>query len=127
MLTKILHLCNENHWYLIAGAVCIIFGVIMYGCESQCKSLLDGSKEVNRLELEAEIEYLAKIADSRVQNLNKQDEIFESLSNALVLIGEGGSVNTTGVVNLAATIFAVSFGLDRNRKYKNANKNPNTV
>lgn len=113
---------NDNHWYITAA---IITGGLLfwsYGCESQVQSLLDDAKQVNRQELQVELEYITGIASTRVADLDKQDKIKQALFDALVLVGQGGQVNTLGVVNLAATIGAISFGLNRNQKLKNATK-----
>jgi len=122
MFSKILSFFNENHWYVIFVVIC--FGLVLYffGCESQVQSVLDPSKKVNRAELQAEAVYLAAQIDVRAADLDKQDEIKQQLLDAATLIGSEGSINPSGIVSLVATIGAISFGLDRNRRFKNAVK-----
>lgn len=121
-MAKILKLLNDNHWYLIAAAIICSMLFWTHGCESQVLSLIDPDKKVNRAELQVEIEYVAGIAKTRVKDLDKQDEIKQALFDALTLISQGGQINSMGILNLAATIGAIGWGLDRNKKLKDANK-----
>ena len=114
---------NDNHWFVIAGLCMAIILFWVFGCESSCKSLLSPEKLVNRIELQAELEYLTQIANARAIELNKQDEIKQQLLDAGNIIGSGGSINTSGLINLFASIGAISFGLNRNQALKNARKN----
>lgn len=120
MLTKLLAWLNDQHWYIIA--LIVIGGLIVwiYGCESQTQSLIKPDTKVNRLELTAEMEYLAGITEARIADLDKQDAIKQSFLDALVVVGQGGQLNAAGLVNLAATIGAISWGLNRNQKLKKA-------
>jgi len=117
-MDTILKWLNDQHWYLIA--IVIICATIFwtYGCESQVSSLIDPTQKVNRMELQVEIEYVAGIARTRVADLDKQDEIKQALFDALTVVSQGGQVNAMGLLNLAATIGAISFGLNRNQKLK---------
>ncbi|MCJ7777744.1 MAG: hypothetical protein MUP16_05465 [Sedimentisphaerales bacterium] len=119
-MIKILKWFNDNHWYVIAGL--IIAGMLFwtYGCESKVLSLLDSNKQVNRSELKVELEYVVGIAGTRVDDLDRQDEIKTALFNAITLISQGGQVNSMGVLNLAATIGAIGWGLNRNQALKKA-------
>lgn len=117
-MNKFLTWVNDQHWYLIALIVigALIFWI--YGCESQTQSLIKPDTKVNRLELTAEMEYLAGIADARITDLDKQDELKQAFLDALVVVGQGGQLNAAGLVNLAATIGAISWGLNRSQKLK---------
>jgi len=122
MLTKIYKFLNENHWYVILVVVSMALCFYFYGCQSTVPSLLDPVKRVNRDELQAEAVWLATQIDIRSADLDRQDEIRQQLLDAATLIGSEGGINPSGIVSLVATIGAVSFGLDRNRKFKNAVK-----
>lgn len=126
MLKKALEFCNDNHWYIIALISCSFISLWVYGCESQVCSLLDNDLRVNRQELKVELEYISGIASARVSDLNKQDEIKQSIFDAIMLVSQGGQINSMGVLNLVATIGAISFGLNRNQKYRKAIGNPPT-
>lgn len=127
MLKKILQLLNDNHWYIIAAALISATLIWGYGCESQVRSLIDPTKKVNRSELQVEIEYVAGIARTRVEDLDKQDAIKQALFDALTIASTGGQINTMGILNLLATIGAISWGLDRNKKLKDARATTTTT
>jgi len=125
-MKKLLKLLNDNHWYIIA-TICIV-GMLFWthGCESQVTSIVDPTKKVNRAELKVELEYVVGMVGTRVLDLDKQDAMRQALFDALTVISQGGQVNALGVVNLAATIGAISFGLNRNQKLKTATAKKNT-
>lgn len=127
MLKKILSLLNDNHWYVIGLVLISGLFIWTYGCESHVQSLIDPAKKVNRSELQVEIEYVAGIARTRVENLDKQDEIKQALFDALTIASQGGQFNAMGVLNLVATIAAISWGLDRNKKLKDARSTSTTA
>jgi len=117
-MKRFFQLFNDNHWYLIAGAIICAAILWTYGCESQCESIINAGKQVNRSELYNEINYVVGLAKAREENLDKQDEIKQAILDAGNLISQTGSINPSGLINLAATIGAISFGLDRHRRYK---------
>lgn len=117
-MKKTLEWLNDNHWYIIAIVVITAAMFWAYGCQSQVTSLLYPDQKVNRSELQVELEYVAGIARTRVEDLDRQDAIKQAVFDALVLVSQGGQINTLGIVNLAATIGAISFGLSRNQKLK---------
>lgn len=116
MWTKILKFMNDNHWYIIAGVIILGMMFWAYGCESRVMSLLDPNKQVNRSELKVELEYVVGIAGTRVEDLDRQDEMKTALFNALTLISTGGQINSMGVLNLAATVMAIGWGLKKNQQ-----------
>lgn len=126
-MSKILKFLNENHWYVILILISFFLFFYFFGCQSTVPSLLDSTKMVTRGELEAEAVWLASQVDLRREDLEAQDAIRQQLLDAATLIGTEGGINPSGIVSLIATIGAVSFGLDRNRKYKNAVKDSATT
>ncbi len=125
-MKKFLKFANDNHWFLIAFA--LMCGVLFwtYGCESEVDSMLNSGEKVNRAMLLAECEYLISDVQNRVADLNRQDEIKQALLDSVNVLGTSGNINPSGILNLAATIGAISFGLNRNQKIKALNKQPAT-
>jgi hypothetical protein len=121
-MANLLKWLNEQHWYILALIIITFIFWWTYGCESTVCSLIDSTKQVNRAELKVEIEYVAGIAKTRISDLDKKDEIKKALFDSLVLIGEGGQINAAGLVNLVATISAISWGLKKNQQLKNVNQ-----
>lgn len=119
-----LKFANDNHWYLI-GIVLISIAIFWtYGCESEVESMLDPTKTVNRHMLEAELDYLIADVENKVADLNRQDEIKQALLDSVNILGTTGNINPSGLLNLVATIGAITFGLNRNQKVKALKKNP---
>jgi len=117
-MMKLPKFANDNHWFIIAGAVIIGVLVWTYGCESEVPSILDDTKKVNRTMLTAELNYLIADVENRVSSLDKQDEIKQALLDSVNILGTTGNINPSGLINLAASIGAISFGLNRNQHLK---------
>lgn len=116
MLKTTFKFLNDNHWYILAFALLSASVFYSYGCESKVKSLCVPGQLVNRSELQNELNYLVGLARSREENLDKQDAVKQSLLDAANVIGSGGSINPSGLINLAASIGGISFGLTQRQK-----------
>ena len=64
-LKKLLAWCNDNHWYVIGTIILASLSIWLVGCQSTVNSLLSPDKMVTRGELQAEIEYLINLAETR--------------------------------------------------------------
>jgi hypothetical protein len=117
-LKKLLTWCNHNHWYVIGTIILASLSVWLVGCKSTVNSLLTPEKLVTRGELQAEIEYLINLAETRKDELNRQDEIKTQLLNIASVVSVDGSFNPSGLISILTTIASLSFGLDRNYKLK---------
>jgi len=122
MLKTILKALNDNHWYIIAGCLLVAAIFWTYGCESQVTSLLSDNKLVNRAELQNELNYIIGRAKNLTADLDKQDAIKQALLDAPNVLGTGGQINPSGLLNLAASIGGITFGLSQRQKLKNAGK-----
>jgi len=116
MLKTILKFSNENHWYLIAGTIVAVAIFWTYGCESTVKSLCEPGQMVNRSELQNELTYIIGQAKAREENLDKQDAMKQSLLDAANVMNTTGTINPSGLINLAASIGGISFGLAQRQK-----------
>jgi hypothetical protein len=121
-MATILKWFNDNHWYLIAGL--IISGMFFwtYGCESKVESLMTAQKKINRAELSTELQYMVSLAKAREEDLDRQDAAKQALLDAATVIGSTGSINPAGLVNIAATIAAVGWGLKKNQQVNTLTK-----
>jgi hypothetical protein len=116
MIKMALKFMNENHWYIIAGALAAAAIFWTYGCTSTTKSLLDENRMVCRDELIAELNYTIDLAKSREADLDRQDAVKQSLLDAANIMSTSGSINPSGLINLAASIGGISFGLTQRQK-----------
>ena len=96
--------------------------VWLFGCSSTTCSVLDPEKRVNRQELEAELNYITELVNSRIEDINRQDEIKREIVAAFANLEAGGQFNPLGLLSLGGTVAAIGFGLDRNYKKKRAEK-----
>ena len=129
-LKKLLKWCNHNHWYIIGTIILASLLIWLVGCQSTVNSLLSPDKMVTRGELQAEIEYLINLAETRKDELNRQDEIKTQLLNIASVVSADGTFNPSGLISILTTIASLSFGLDRNYKLKSkviAAKSTNTA
>lgn len=128
-MNTLLKWLNDQHWYIIALLVIASLFFWTYGCESQVESLITPGKKVTRLvikaelnkeisRLESDLKYLTEIAKDREENLDRQDAAKQALLDAATVIGSTGSINPAGLVNIAATIAALSWGLKKNQQLK---------
>jgi len=126
MVKNVLKFLNDNHWYVIAVLLCSALVLWIYGCDSTVPSIIDPTKQVNRWELEAEADYLIGQLNAKLVTLDRQDEVKRLLLDQAVMFSQTGTFNPLGLVNLLATVGAVSFGLDRNRRYSVIKKTNST-
>lgn len=117
-MTKILKWLNDQHWYLIAIAVIAVSIFWTYGCESQVRGLINPDQRINRAELQNELDFIIGQARIKAEDLDRQDEIKQALLDAANIMSTTGTINPSGLINLAACIGAISFGLNRNQKLK---------
>ena len=126
LMKKILKFCNDNHWYIIATAILLAVCFWTYGCQSKCDSMMNPEKQITRGELKNELDYYTGLARERAYTLDQQDAIKQQLLDAANVVGQGGTINASGILNLAASIGAISFGLNRNQKLKKITKTTET-
>jgi len=113
---------NSQHWYVFAIIFIAFLFFWTYGCVSTTESLIHEGKKVNRSELQNELTYLIGLAKSRDEDLDRQDAGKQALLDSANVISQTGSINPSGLLNIAATIGAISFGLNRQQKIKELRK-----
>lgn len=119
MITKFFKALNDNHNILIGIVIVFLIGLYGYGCEAEVESMIKTDKQVNRAELQTEVDYLLSQARNRLADLDRQDEVRLLIFEQAALFAETGTINPMGLLTTAVSIAAVSFGLDQRRKKKN--------
>lgn len=95
---------------LIAGLTCIGFLFYCYACEPKVRSLTDSNRLVNRQELQLELDQYIGMAQLRVADLDKQEQLRAIiLQNALVLV-QGQPLNPVGIITAVAAVFGAMQG-----------------
>lgn len=121
-MDKILHFLNSNHWYVIGFFLVAGFLIWIHGCQSTCKSMIHPEERVTREGLQAEVDYLMAQAKVKLSDLDQQDEIKRLLLEQAAMFTTTGTFNPMGLLNTIISIGAISFGLDRNKKLKEARR-----
>ena len=118
-MTKILEFLNDNHHYIIAGIILLIATFWTYGCESQVSGLLNPNQRISRAELAIEIDYVLAQAELKFMDLDKQDQIKQTIIDLGSTFATTGTLNPTGLLNTAISVAAIAFGLNQRKRRLN--------
>ena len=95
---------------IIAGLVCIGFIFYAIACQPKTQSLKDRNVLVNRQELQLELDQFITMAQLRMADLDKQEELRSIvLENALILV-QGQPFNPLGIITALAAIYGIKQG-----------------
>ena len=84
--------------------------VYVYGCEPKVQSLNSSHTLVNRQELQLELNHIINMAQLRMVDLDKQEELRTIiLQNALILV-QGQPFNPIGLITAAAAVYGIAQG-----------------
>ncbi|MBA7621475.1 hypothetical protein ES703_28837 [subsurface metagenome] len=99
---------KKNLSILITVLVVISFSVFIYSCEPKVPSLIDGVRLINRQELQLELDQFITLAQMRMLDLDRQDELRAViLQNALILV-QGNPLNPVGIITGVAAIYGLT-------------------
>lgn len=88
-------------------SVTVVLLLYIYGCEPTTQSLTSTDRQVNRAELQYELTNIIDLAELRMLDLDKQDQLRAViLQNALIIV-QGQPFNPVGLI----TAFAAVYGL----------------
>lgn len=101
----------RKHFTVITTVlITISFAIYCYGCEPQTASLVKPHKLINRQELQLELDQLIGLAQIRMIDLDKQEQLRAViLQNALILV-QGTPVNPLGILTGLAGIYGIMQG-----------------
>jgi len=122
-------IANDNHSTAIAAVLILLLSFWIYGCQSTVGSIMSPDKQLSRDELQAELDYLLSQAKAKFATLDRQDLIKKTILEQATLFGSTGTFNPTGLLNLAVSVAAIGYGLDKRRKIKTieAEKKPESA
>lgn len=101
----------KKNWTL-SITILVSFGLLFFAfaCEPKVPSLISRDKMVNRQELQLELDQLIGLAQLRMINLDKQEELRAIiLQNALVLV-QGQPLNPVGIITAIAAVYGATQG-----------------
>ena len=95
---------------IVSVLVCIGFLVYVFGCQPKTPSLRDRTILVNRQELQLELDQFITMAQLRMADLDKQEQLRAIvLQNALILV-DGQPFNPLGIITALAAIYGIKQG-----------------
>ena len=95
---------------LITVLTCIEFSIYCYGCEAKLHSVTDINRLINRQELQLELNQLSTMAQIRMVELDKQEQLRAViLQNAFILV-QGQPFNPVGLITAIAAVYGISQG-----------------
>jgi len=101
---------KKHSGFLITVLVTVGTLVFLYGCPPKTQSLVASNKLVNRQELQLELDQLIGLAQLRMTDLDKQEELRAViLQNALILV-QGQPFNPLGLLTGVAAIYGIAQG-----------------
>ena len=119
-MKKLLHFLNSNHHYIIAAGILLTACFWTYGCHSQVNSILNPNQQISREELQIEVDYFIAHAELKFLDLDRQDELKQTLLDLGSTFATTGTLNPTGLLNTAVSVAAIAFGLNQRKRRINS-------
>jgi len=89
--------------------IVVVIGLLLtfYGCESKVTSLLNPTEQINRQQLEGEVETFLGRAEYKFNSLNQQDKLRELLLEHSILSLQSGQIDFVGIFTALGSILGV--------------------
>ncbi|GAI73702.1 unnamed protein product [marine sediment metagenome] len=108
---KIMFASLKKCWPVIL-TILVTLGMLiyLYGCEPKTQSLVSPARQINRQELQLELDQIIGLAQLRMVDLDKQEQLRAViLQNALILV-QGQPFNPLGLITAVAAVYGVTQG-----------------
>lgn len=122
MLEKIKKFLNHERYQAISVLIILCIAVWIFGCQSTVKSLLSPQVKVNRAQLQAELDSFITQAQIQFDDLDRQDEIRQTIIEHGLLIARTGVFNPIALIPVVAGILGTGVVVDRVREKKKKKK-----
>lgn len=131
-MTKIWTFIRHNPGMVVGSIICICVLVWTYGCESQVTSIVNPTVLVTRAELTVEVDaFLAQQqlkvdtfiaqANLKVSNLDRQDQIKNTIFTTAIDFMQGGKINPAAVALVIGNILGLGAIADNLKKRTHIN------
>lgn len=105
--------------------VCLFLGCFVlfsaYSCQSTVVSIVNPQLRITRSEMVAEVNSFLAIAESRFEDLDRQDLVKGTLFNHAVDLLQGGRINPAGIALLLGNVLGIGAVIDNVRKRTHIN------
>lgn len=116
MLEKIKEGLRHNQFLSVALVVVIAMTVWLVGCQSKTDSILTPDEQVNRAELNIEIQTFKSKVEEAVKDLDQQDAFKQELFNIGIVMAKGGTIDPVGAGITLLGILGIGSVVDNRRK-----------
>jgi len=116
LIDKIKEALRHNQALAVAVVICIALGIYLVGCDSQVTSPINPPKKVTRVELTAEMEYLATRLEVAFEDLDRQDIFKQKLFEIGLVAAQGGTVDPIGAGVTLLGILGIGAVVDNRKK-----------
>ncbi|MCP5019602.1 MAG: hypothetical protein GY938_30615 [Ketobacter sp.] len=96
--------------------ICLVLGVYLVGCESTVMSPVNPERKVTRVELDAELEHMATLAEIAYADLERQDAFKQKLFEIGLVAAQGGTINPVGAGVTLLGILGIGAVADNRKK-----------
>lgn len=101
---------KRNLSLIITGCVTLAVIIFIAACEPKVPSLWNKSVQVNRQELQLELDQLVSLAHLQMLDLDRQEQLRSIiLQNALILV-QGQPLNPVGIITGIAAVYGLTQG-----------------
>jgi hypothetical protein len=115
-MTKLLVFVKHNSGIVIGTVACCCVLVWVYSCQSSVISIVNSGVKVNRTELLAEVDTFLAKAESRFEDLDRQDLVKGTIFNHAAALMSGEPLNLPGILLALGNILGIGAVVDNVRK-----------
>lgn len=118
-MKKILNILgNGERYQTISVIVCLILAASFFGCQQKTESMLTPGKMITRIELDNEVEFILRSAESKAMTMQQQKMIQDILFQAAITTAKTGSFSYLPLITSLGTILGIGATVDNVRKRK---------
>lgn len=120
-MTKLWTFIRHNSGICIGFALLPLVLIYAYSCQSTVVSLVRPGQLITRPELVAEVDYFLAEAETKFDDLDRQDLVKNTLFNSLIELAQGKAVNPAGIALVIGNILGLGAVIDNVRKRTHIN------
>ena len=125
MMTKIWTFIRHNSGICIGTPLCCLVLFYVYSCQSMVVSLVDPNHKITRAELVNEVEALLASAETKFDDLDRQDLVKGTIFNSVLELAQGGTINPAGIALVIGNVLGAGADNIRKRTHINTLKGGN--
>lgn len=112
---------RHNSGVVIGSAIMPFVLVYAYSCQSVVISTLQPGQKINRQELIDEVDAFLAAAETKFNDLDRQDMVKDTIFNSVLELAKGGAINPAGIALVIGNIMGLGAVIDNVRKRTHIN------